>query len=59
MNVAEILPIWMLPQVKTGYGSDAACRQMQELECNLVSIGNETELQFVEEQTRLYQVFGW
>ena len=57
VNVAEILPIWMLPQVKYGFGSDATCRLMQSIECNLVSTGNETDLQFVEEQTRLYQVF--
>jgi len=55
VQIAEILPIWMLGQVKTGYGADAACAAMQGIECGFVSNANETELIFIEEQTRLYQ----
>jgi len=55
VQVAEILPIWMLGRVKYGFGADAACRAMQGIECGFVSNANETELVYIEEQTRLYQ----
>jgi len=55
VNVAEILPIWNLPRLKNGFGADETCRLLQGISCGLVSNGNETELKFVEEQTRLYQ----
>jgi len=55
VNVLEQSRASLLPQVKYGFGSTDACRLLQSIECPFVSNANESESQFIEEQTRLYQ----
>lgn len=55
VNVVEILDIYLLPQVAHGYGSTAACRAAQKVECPYVANADDEELEYVREETRKYQ----
>ena len=56
MNVIEILEIYLLPQVRYGFGSTPQCGIVQKIECPYVAQGTEEELEFVKTETWEYQV---
>jgi len=55
VNVIEILEIYLLPQVRYGFGSTPQCGIVQQIECPYVAQGTEEELEFVKEETWEYQ----
>jgi len=55
VNVIEILEIYLLPQVRYGFGSTPQCGIVQQIECPYVAQGTEEELEFVKTETWEYQ----
>ncbi|XP_039266353.2 phospholipase B1, membrane-associated-like [Styela clava] len=59
ISIVDILEIYLLPQVGTGYGSTPQCRAMQSSFCNYVvvdAINDETEQERLKAINKQYQI---
>ena len=56
MNVVDILEIYLLPQVGTGFGSTTVCKIAQRALCNYIVTADADDVKAIRKLNKEYQV---